>query len=165
MEQAKQNKIFLLVIILIVLVSLFSIMIFGLFFASNPKEIPSALIGKKAFDFQVETFDGEQITLSNFKGKPVILNFWASWCVACRSEARLLQQTHLEYQSLGVVVLGIAVNDRKDKAIQFAQKYQKTYRLGLDDKYGTIALVIYLFTLKNIIYKILNICFNNMRYL
>ncbi|MCP4296410.1 MAG: redoxin domain-containing protein, partial [Proteobacteria bacterium] len=59
---------------------LLCLLIYGLFYASNPKSIPSALIDRKASEFSTITFDGKAISLKELRGNPVILNFWASWC-------------------------------------------------------------------------------------
>ncbi|MDT8446664.1 MAG: redoxin domain-containing protein [bacterium] len=117
-----------------------SLMVFGLFYASNPKEIPSALIGTKASNFSTVTFNGQPISLEQFKGHPVILNFWASWCVSCRQEAHIIETAHLKYTPKGAVFIGIAINDTREKSLGFIRKYGKTYLLGPDDEIGTISL-------------------------
>lgn len=121
--------------------SLLVVLIYGLFFASNPKEIPSAQIGKKAKPFTVTTFHGTRtITLDSLKGKPVVLNFWASWCVACRAEAHILEQAHRKYTPQGVVFLGIAINDTRRASLDFIARYGKTYLLAPDDELGSVSL-------------------------
>ena len=127
------------------LVGLISLALLGLFTwafynGSDPKEIPSALINSPATDFTLKTIQGETITLSNFKGRPVVLNFWASWCVACRMEAQLIEAANQKYTPQGAVFIGVAINDELDDAMGFIHKYGKTYLLGLDDKVGTISL-------------------------
>ena len=117
-----------------------AVMVYGLFFASAPSEIPSVLIGKPAEPFTLTTFKGETITLEQFRGKPVVLNFWASWCVACRQEARLLEAANKEYTPQGAVFIGIAINDTREASLQFIRRYGKTYYLGPDDEMGTISL-------------------------
>ena len=116
------------------------VFVYGLYFAENPKEIPSAQIGKPAYDFATTTFDGRPITLNQFKGRPVVLNFWASWCTTCWKEAHILESTHREYTPQGAVFIGIAINDQRDASLHFIKKYNKTYILAPDDKTGTIAL-------------------------
>jgi len=65
-------------------------------FTKNPREVPSPLVGRPARAFSViEMNTGEPLTLADLKGRPFILNFWASWCVACRAEAPLLQAAHI----------------------------------------------------------------------
>jgi len=114
--------------------------IYGLFFASNPNSIPSALIDQPAPSMKMTTFQGENLTLEQFKGRPVIMNFWASWCFSCRVEAHILEQAYQDYRSQGVVFIGVAINDEREAALEFIRKYGKTYLLGLDDKIGNISL-------------------------
>ncbi len=114
--------------------------LYGLYFADNPRKIPSAQIGKPAYNFSATTFGGEKISLEQFKGRPIVLNFWASWCTTCWKEARILESTHRKYTPQGAVFIGIAVNDRREASLRFIRKYKKTYMLAPDDKIGTIAL-------------------------
>ena len=58
-------------------------------------------------DFTLTTFDGQTYKLSELKGKPVVLNFWASWCIPCRDEAPALQRAWETYKDRGVLVLGV----------------------------------------------------------
>ena len=119
---------------------LLALFFYGLFFASDPQEIPSALIGTQAQDFTTTTFAGETLTLSQFRGKPVVLNFWASWCVACRQEARLMEAYHQRYTTQGAVFIGIAINDEREASLGFIRRYGKTYLLAPDDATGNISL-------------------------
>lgn len=120
---------------------LIGLFFYGIFFASNPKEIPSAQIGGVARDFTISNiFTGEKITLSQFKGRPVVVNFWASWCVSCRQEAHLIEAANRKYTPLGGVFIGVAINDTPEAAMGFIRRYGKSYLLGLDDEIGTISL-------------------------
>jgi len=118
----------------------------GLFaygFTVDPKLVQSPLIGKPAPDFTVTRLGGgETLHLAELRGTPVILNFWASWCVACRDEAALLEKAHRRYglESGDVRVIGIAIQDRPEAARAFAERYGKTYFLALDGEAGDIAL-------------------------
>jgi cytochrome c biogenesis protein CcmG, thiol:disulfide interchange protein DsbE len=78
------------------------------------------------------TFDGREIALSSLRGQPVVLNFWASWCGPCRSEAALLEKGWREYQDTGAVFLGVAINDEETPARAFLDEYAVTYPSGLD---------------------------------
>jgi cytochrome c biogenesis protein CcmG, thiol:disulfide interchange protein DsbE len=119
---------------------IFGIMIYGLFFAASPGEIPSAQIGKKAHPFTITTFSGQQVVLEELKGKPVIVNFWASWCVSCRQEAHILEKAHQIYTPKGAVFIGIAINDTREASLAFIKRFGKTYLLAPDDKTGSISL-------------------------
>ncbi len=112
-------------------------------FTINPKLVPSPLVGRPAPAFEVQQINGtERVTLAELKGTPFILNFWASWCVACRDEAHILQQAHLTYEKgqKKIRVIGIAIQDSPMPALSFARQFGKTYFLGLDNAAGDIAL-------------------------
>lgn len=106
----------------------------------NQSQIPSAQINKPAHDFSVKFVQGQQwlnntpndhFKLTDFRGKPLILNFWASWCASCRDEARDIERFWKAHPEVAVV--GIAIQDTLENAQQFAQAYGKTYILGLDE--------------------------------
>lgn len=99
----------------------------------------SPLAGRPASDFTVETFDGRQVTLSELRGRPVVLNFYASWCLACRDEAAVLEEGWRTYGPRGAVFIGLAVRDDREAAIAFARRYGKTYLLGPDAR-GRVGL-------------------------
>lgn len=106
----------------------------------RPSDGPAyPLAGRPASDFTVETFDGRTVTLSELHGRPVVLNFYASWCLACRDEAAVLEEGWRTYGPRGAVFLGLAVRDERDAAIAFARRYGKTYLLG-PDAHGRVGL-------------------------
>lgn len=79
-------------------------------------------------DFTLPSLDGNgDVTLSDLRGKVVVLNFWASWCLPCRDEAPLLESAWQRWQDRGVVVLGIDAQDFKADARKFVAKYDQTY--------------------------------------
>lgn len=116
---------------------------------SDPNKVPSALINKEALGFQVKWLQGQEhmlaprpegFSLSDFKGRPMILNFWASWCYSCQSEASDFEAFWQRYKNKGIVVAGIAIQDTPEAALGFAHKYGKTYILGLDAEDGKAAI-------------------------
>ena len=92
----------------------------------------------KAIDFEIETFDGETIMLSDFEGKVVVLNFWASWCPPCRWEMPFFERMSQEYKEQDVVFLGVAISDTLENVRAFAEGVGVTYPNGLDET-GEIA--------------------------
>ncbi|MDH5751712.1 MAG: redoxin domain-containing protein [Deltaproteobacteria bacterium] len=117
--------------------------LFAFGFTKDPRKVPSPLVGKPAPGFSlVDINTGEQLSNETLKGTPYILNFWASWCVACRTEARVLEHAFQRYwkgQQL-FRVIGIAIQDTPEKARAFARNFGKTYYLALDNESGDIAL-------------------------
>jgi cytochrome c biogenesis protein CcmG/thiol:disulfide interchange protein DsbE len=88
--------------------------------------------GEPAPDFSFTTFAGEEMSLSDFRGRVVILNFWASWCVECALEAPALERTWREYSERGVVVLGLAYTDTEPAARAYLERFSITYPNGPD---------------------------------
>lgn len=109
----------------------------------NLKSEPTgmSLVGKPAIDFTVDPLfeGGKPITLAEFKGQPLIINFWASWCISCQQEADFLQAFYEKHKVDGVRVIGIAVQDHVNDARRFAADHHKSYPLGIDEK-GTAAI-------------------------
>lgn len=103
-------------------------------FTKDPRAIPSTLTGKPAPDFSLTLFDGNTIRLSDFRGKVVFLNFWASWCPPCRAEARLLEEAWQRYKDQGIVFLGVDIQDTEAEARRFLQEFGVTYLNGRDPK-------------------------------
>lgn len=90
-------------------------------------------IGKKAPDFTLITFDGEEYRLSDLQGKVVVLNFWASWCKPCEQEAADLENAWRYYQPEGeVIFLGVAWTDTEKKSLGYLEKFDITYPNGPD---------------------------------
>ncbi len=89
--------------------------------------------GDMAPPFKVTTFDGKTISFEDLKGKPIVLNFWASWCVPCKAEARDLEEAYELFKDLGVEFVGVAVQDTREDALNFIKKYGLSYPNGLDE--------------------------------
>jgi peroxiredoxin len=70
------------------------------------------LIGKKGYDFELKDVDGKKVARSDFEGKIVILDFWAVWCGPCQMSLPFFQSLADKYESEGVVVVGVHVDDR-----------------------------------------------------
>ena len=83
-----------------------------------------------------------KLELASLRGKVVVLNFWASWCVPCKQEAKTFQSVWQQYRSKGVVVLGVDSKDFSGDAQSFAHRYGLTYPIVRDsdgalwDPYG-----------------------------
>jgi cytochrome c biogenesis protein CcmG/thiol:disulfide interchange protein DsbE len=85
-------------------------------------------IGQPAPNFELTTFDGEAVSLESYRGKVVVVNFWASWCIPCEEEADELEAAWQFYKDRGdVVFLGIAWSDMDTKAKQYLAQYAITY--------------------------------------
>ena len=82
--------------------------------------------------FTLTTPAGDKISLKDFRGKLVLLNFWASWCVPCREEMPGMEKLYQEYKQKNFVVLAVAVKDRKQDAIDFVKELKLTYPIAFD---------------------------------
>ena len=104
-------------------------------------------VGGKAPGFTLSRLDTPgELSLSSLRGKAVVLNFWASWCVPCKQEAPLLESAWRRWRSRGVVVLGVDWHDFTGDARRFIRKHGLTYPAVSDgsgsgtDSYGLIAV-------------------------
>ena len=79
-----------------------------------------------------------QLSMQDLRGKAVVVNFWASWCVPCREEAPVLQETYERYRDQGLVVLGVDVNDFRQDARTFVRRFGLTYPIVYDGKGSTV---------------------------
>ena len=90
--------------------------------------------GFMAPDFTLETMSGTQMSLSDFRGQPVLVNFWASWCPPCRSEMPGMEKVYQELQDQGFVVLAINVahQDTPSDAAYFVETQGFSFPILLD---------------------------------
>ncbi|MFN4293483.1 MAG: TlpA family protein disulfide reductase [Thermoflexales bacterium] len=94
--------------------------------------------GSPAPDFTLALYPGyraglpEQVQLSDLRGKVVVMNFWASWCVECYKEADALEAVYRKYKDRGVIFLGIDYLDTEAPALAYLKQYNVTYPNGLD---------------------------------
>lgn len=90
--------------------------VLGLAFFLSTNAYASSDIKGKAPNFTLKSYTGSNQKLSEFRGKVVLLNFWASWCGPCRQEMPLLNSLHKKYKKLGFTVMGINVEEDSRKA-------------------------------------------------
>ena len=95
--------------------------------APRPPQVEGPSEPRPAPDFRLRSFDGRMVALADFRGKPVVLNFWASWCTPCRQEMPNLERVWKEFRGQGLVVLGIDVLDDEKDAAAFLKALSITY--------------------------------------
>ena len=109
---------------------------------NNSSDGLQLLKGHPAPDFALAALSaqhGQTIHLANFKGKPVVLNFWASSCGPCREEAPMLQTQAQHAQAKGIVFIGVDFQDTQTDGLSFLKKYGVTY-LNVLDADGSTAI-------------------------
>jgi cytochrome c biogenesis protein CcmG/thiol:disulfide interchange protein DsbE len=89
-------------------------------------------VGNPVPDFQLTALDGSPMNLSEQQGKPVVVNFFASWCAPCREEAAALETTWRAYKDRGVQFFGIAYKDADSKAQAFLDEFNVSYPSTVD---------------------------------
>ena len=89
--------------------------------------------------FSLERLDrGGTLSLADLQGKPLVVNFWASWCIPCKDEAPVLQRTFARYKGQGLVVLGVDVQDFRADARRFIRRFGLAYPNVYDGKGSTV---------------------------
>jgi len=94
---------------------------------------------RPAPDFSLTLFDGGRFDLSAQRRKVVVVNFWASWCVPCRTEAPVLESVWRRYQDQGVVVVGVNIWDNEAAARAYIKEFGLTFPNGPDPA-GSVAV-------------------------
>ncbi len=123
---------------IILTVILVSVAVLGLLTAgcSGSTSTQGPVIGKLAPDFELANLDGRFVSLSDFRGKPVFLNFWASWCGPCRFEMPFIQEMYEGLSDDGLIVLAINVEEDPDTIKEFIEDFGLTFPVLLDTNSG-----------------------------
>ena len=132
------SKVWIKVALVIVLAGgMIGLLAYG--FMRDSRYIQSPLVARRAPPFALTLFDGKAIRLADLRGKAALLNFWASWCVPCRAEARALESAWQKFKDRGVVFLGVNIQDKEEDARAFIKEFGITYLNGRDES-GKIAI-------------------------
>jgi peroxiredoxin len=119
----------------ILIYGIVALCLLGLYWASRRttlKPVPTAS-GNLAPDFTVTDLNGRQLTLSDFKGKIVLLDFWATWCAPCRTEIPHFIEMQQKYGPQDFQVIGISMDDDAKPVREYYQQHQLNYPVAVGD--------------------------------
>lgn len=100
-------------------------------------------VGERAPEFKLRSLDGRSVRLSNLRGKPLLLNFWATWCAPCRVETPWLVQLDTTYRAQGIQIIGVAMGSNTEEVAAFARERGVQYQVllgtsAMADEYGGV---------------------------
>jgi thiol-disulfide isomerase/thioredoxin len=138
----KRDPVVLIVVAMVVALML----VFGFKLARRSSQpfVTSQMKSDTAPDFALQSLEGKTVRLSDFRGKPVVLNFWATWCGPCKIEMPWFVDLQKQYGPSGVQFLGVAMDDASTKDIaEFAQSMKVNYPIligkeSVGDDYGGV---------------------------
>lgn len=116
----------------IVIVLAPALLFVGLLWFALMRSGSQATVGDTAPEFELPTLSGDTLSSADLKGHPVVINFWASWCLPCREEAPLLERTWRQYRDEGVIFLGVNIKDAESDAKAFVEEFDITYPVVRD---------------------------------
>ncbi|MEK3710007.1 redoxin domain-containing protein [Bacillus sp. FSL K6-1005] len=118
----------------ILLIGLAGYMCWNIYQQFSKKEI-GIEEGQQAPDFTLKTLSGEGSSLSDVRGKKVLLNFWATWCKPCRQEMPAMEELQKEHSDLAVIAVNFTSAEKSEKQVQaFADTYHLTFPIFIDKK-------------------------------
>jgi cytochrome c biogenesis protein CcmG/thiol:disulfide interchange protein DsbE len=115
------------VVALAAVAGLLGLLVWRLTHQSKPPKI-----GGPAPHFEARQLDGGTFDFASLRGKPAVINFWASWCEPCKGEAKVLQEAWQRYRGDGVVFIGVDYHDVTSDARRFLRAHGITYPTVLD---------------------------------
>ena len=148
----KRWKIASIILLALLIVAFFALLAYGL---SNRTTATGrsgvTRVGKPAPSFAMSLLNGSEFRLEDYAGRPLVINFWASWCPPCRDESPGFERVWKKYRGEGVQFVGVNIQDTKEEAARYAEEFDLTFPNGLDPdgkitvEYGVIGLPVTFF--------------------
>ncbi len=88
----------------------------------------------EAPDFTLKNLEGSEVSLKDFEGKVVFLNFWATWCGACRAEMPSMERLWQRFKEKDFIILAVDIREPKNKVVSFMKEHNLTFPVLLDSK-------------------------------
>ncbi len=104
----------------------------------GPVKANPNLAGKTAGDFKLKAMDGKEFSLQALHGKPVLLDFWATWCGPCRADMPALEKIYADYRERGLVMIGMNVGEDQETVSKFLQQTKLSYPIVLAGQMETL---------------------------
>ncbi|ASV69769.1 TlpA disulfide reductase family protein [Cytobacillus sp. FSL W7-1323] len=95
-------------------------------------QLPGLKIGTKAPEFKLQTIEGKNVSLTEFRGKKVMLNFWATWCAPCKQEMRDFQSFYQNKKDTNIEIIAINI-DTKSNVSKYVERLGITFPVLLDE--------------------------------
>ncbi|MBE5775349.1 MAG: TlpA family protein disulfide reductase [Clostridiales bacterium] len=126
-----------------------AILMIGTCAFAQPLNTPQ--VGDAAIDFEIKMIDGENFRLSDYRGKVVFLNIWATWCGPCVMEMPAIEQLANAYPE-DLVVIGVSCDDREETVKAFVEQQGYTYNFAWDSNYMVSGLLFPSYAIPNSIF-------------
>lgn len=114
-------------ILVVLIIALLAYTLWSGLYGNRDIQSPSQLVGNPAPEFVLESFSGKKVRLSDFRGKTLLVNFWASWCHPCREEAPALERTYMSLSGSQVEFIGINIMDDRKSAEEYVKSFGGTF--------------------------------------
>jgi peroxiredoxin len=99
---------------------------------NSPNLEVAPIVGAIPPDFSLFNLRGEELSLSSFRGQPIVINFWATWCAPCRAEMPAIQTRFDKFKDQGLVVLAVDFDEPADLVADFRDEFGLTFEILLD---------------------------------
>ena len=100
---------------------------FTVFLTAFESNVFAGMVGESAPEFRLKDLKGNEVSLSSFKGKPVLLNFWMTWCHFCKKERKELDALYKAYKDKDLVIIAVALDKSKRVVKNFIKNHPAEY--------------------------------------